>query len=99
MTVKRQSAGQEVAQTTSSAQTSSDKAKPAHEERLGRVKAVIWGNQTSEGVRYHTQFKRLFKRDGSGKWETSDSFGREDLPLLIEVARRSWLWAYAQGAG
>src|SRR6478736_5826021 len=66
-----------------------DKAKPLHEERLGRVKAVVWANQTANGVRYNVQFKRIFKREGSSSWEQSDSFGRDDLPLVMEVARRA----------
>jgi hypothetical protein len=43
--------------------------------------------------------RRIFKREGSSNWEQSDSFGRDDLPLVMEVAKRAWLWVYAEGQG
>src|SRR5690242_9929855 len=75
----------------------SEKAKPVHEERIGRVKAVIWANRTQNGLRHNVTLKRIFKRDESSAWEQSDSFGRDDLPLVMEVTRRAWLWVYDQG--
>ena len=91
--------GEGIAQGTISGGSHPDKAKPVHEERIGRVKAVVWANQTANGVRHNVMFKQLFKRDGSNSWEQSDSFGRDDLPLVMEVARRAWLWVYAEGQG
>ena len=85
--------------TTVSGGNPTDKAKPVHEERIGRVKAVVWANQTPNGIRHNVTFKRIFKREGSSNWEQSDSFGREDLPLLMEVAKRAWLWTFAEGQG
>jgi hypothetical protein len=61
------------------------------------VKAVIWANQTDSGVRHNVTLRRIFKRDQSSGWETSDNFGRDDLPLVIEVTRAAWLWVYAHG--
>ena len=78
---------------------STDRAKPVHEERIGRVKAVVWANQTPNGIRHNVNFKRIFKREGSSNWEQSDSFGRDDLPLVMEVAQRAWLWVYANSQG
>lgn len=86
-------------QGTSSGENASQKAKPAHEERLGKVKAVVWANETANGVRHNVTFKKIFKRDDSKNWEQSESFGRDDLPLLMEVSRRAWLWIYAKGQG
>lgn len=93
------SEGEGVAQATASDAASTDRAKPLREERIGRVKAVVWGNQTPNGLRHNVTFKRIFKREGSSTWEQSDSFGRDDLPLLMEVAKRAWLWVYANGQG
>lgn len=70
--------------------------KPAHEVRLGRVKAVVWANATDGGVRHNVTVRRLFKRDGSSTWEQSDSFGRDDLPIVAEVVRQAWLFIYSQ---
>jgi hypothetical protein len=82
-----------------STQESGEKAsgnKPAHEVRLGRVKAVVWANVTDGGVRHNVTVRRLFKREGSVSWEQSDSFGRDDLPIVAEVVRQAWLFIYSQ---
>lgn len=74
--------------------------KPAHELRIGRIKAVIWLNVTENGPRYNTCFTRLY-RDGD-TWKDSNSFGRDDLPLLRKVADRAHDWIFEQsthGAG
>lgn len=70
----------------------SDK-KPAHEIRLGRVKATIWGNEMEGGgFRHNVQIRRIYK-DGE-EWKTSDSFGRDELLLVAEAAKQAALWIY-----
>ena len=55
------------------------KDKPAHEVRVGRIKAVMWGNEIEGGgSRHNVQIRRLYK-DGDD-WKDSDIFGRDDLP-------------------
>lgn len=70
--------------------------KPVHELRLGRIKAAIWENETSNGVRHNVTLQRIY-RDGE-QWKTSDSFGREDLPLVMKVAdlAHTWIYQHAQ---
>src|SRR5262245_54805786 len=63
------------------------KEKPVHEVRVGKVKAVVWLNHTESGPRHNVTLRRLFKRDDKSQWEQSDSFGRDDLPLVMEVSR------------
>ncbi len=58
--------------------------KPIHEIRMGRIKAAIWQNETDNGIRYNVTFSRLFK-DGES-WKQTESFGRDDLPVLVKVA-------------
>ena len=70
------------------------KTKPTHEIRLVSIKAAVWQNETEAGVRYNTTFSRLYK--SGEKWESSDSFGRDDLPLLRKVADRVHDWIFAQ---
>jgi hypothetical protein len=79
------------------AQAPAGKQKPAHEVRVGRVKAVIWKNETEQGTRHNVTLRRIFKRDDSAQWEQSDSFGRDDLPLVMEVTRQAWLWIFEHG--
>ena len=58
-----------------------ERRRPAHEVRLGRVKAAIWGNDSEHGVRYSVSVARVYE-DGQGRWQTSESFGRDDLLTL-----------------
>jgi hypothetical protein len=68
--------------------------RPVHEIRLGHVKAVIWANQTDSGVRHNVSVQRLY-RDGD-TWATTDSFGRDDLPLLAKVADLAHTWIFIE---
>jgi len=68
--------------------------RPIHEIRLGHVKAVIWANQTDTGVRHNVSVQRLY-RDGD-TWATSDTFGRDDLPLLSKVADLAHTWIFVE---
>ena len=63
---------------------------PAHEVRLGAIKAAIWQNETEAGVRFNVTFERLYK-DGE-QWRSTDSFGRDDLLLLGKVADLAHSW-------
>lgn len=72
-----------------------DKQKPIHEVRLGHIKAAVWKNETEAGVRYNVTFSRLYK-DGDS-WNSTDSFGRDDLLLLGKVADNAHSWIFAQG--
>lgn len=72
-----------------------DKEKPVHEVRLGRIKATIWANEVEGGVRHNVQLRRLYK-DGDN-WAQSDSFGRDDLPLVGKVADMAHTWIFERG--
>ena len=70
------------------------KQKPIHEVRLGHIKAAVWKNETEAGVRYNVTFSRIYK-DGD-TWNSTDSFGRDDLLLLSKVADQTHSWIFAQ---
>ena len=65
---------------------------PVAQETFGRVKCVIWGNDTqSSGTMYSVQFSRLYKPENNPNWQESNSFNEgNDLLALAEAAR----WAY-----
>jgi hypothetical protein len=44
----------------------------------------IWLNQTDSGPRYNVSFSRIYKTEKG--WESSSSFGRDELPLVSKVA-------------
>ncbi len=74
------------------------KERPHKEIRVGKVKATIWRNeypgQNGSRVRFNVQFSRLYKENGEARWKTTDSFGRDDLPVVAEVANRAWRHIY-----
>lgn len=69
--------------------------KPVHEIRLGKVKAAIWKNETDSGTRYSVTISRLYKPEG-GEWESTNSFGRDELPLVSKIADMVHTWIYQQ---
>lgn len=69
--------------------------KPVHEVRLGSIKAAIWANDTQNGTRHNVTFARLYK-DGD-TWKSSESFGRDDLPLVGKVADMAHSWIFEHG--
>ncbi|WP_417377290.1 hypothetical protein [Gimesia maris] len=77
-------------------QTAKSPAKrPVHEVRMGRIKAIIWENETREGIRHNVSLTRIYK-DGE-TWKDSSSFGRDDLPLVAKVADLAHTWVYDNG--
>ena len=75
-------------------QMKNNKQQPTKEIRLGSIKAAVWKNDTEAGVRYNVTFSRLYK-DGD-TWNSTDSFGRDDLLLLCKVADNTHSWIFAQ---
>jgi hypothetical protein len=63
--------------------------KPIQEVRIGNIKAAIWQNQTDNGLRFNVTFQRIY-RDDQGKWQSTDSFSRDDLLVLARVAERTF---------
>lgn len=72
-----------------------EKTRPVHEVRLGRIKAAIWENETQNGTRHNVTVSRLYK-DGE-EWKDSTSFGRDDLPLVAKVVDQAHSWIFSQG--
>lgn len=75
--------------------STNEKTKPVHEIRLGAIKAAIWANDTQAGIRHNVTFTRLYK-DGE-EWRSSDSFGRDDLPVVAKVADMAHTWIHQEG--
>ena len=70
-----------------------EKKKPAHEVRLGRIRAAVWANQTEDSdTWFNVTISRLYKDDG--EWRDADSFRRDDLPIVMKVLDMvyDWIW-------
>lgn len=68
-----------------------ERPRPVHEVRLGRVKAAVWANEGEHGVRYSVTVCRVYKDDHQ-KWQTTESFGRDDLLVLAKVVDMAHTW-------
>jgi hypothetical protein len=64
---------------------------------LGRIKAAIWENDTQNGARHNVTVTRIYK-DGD-QWKDSNSFGRDDLPLVGKVVDLAHTWIFEHGNG
>lgn len=62
-----------------------EKPKPIHTIRLGSIQAAIWSNPGQHGPFYNVTIDRRF-RDASEQWQSSSSFGRDDLLIVAKLA-------------
>jgi hypothetical protein len=72
------------------------KERPAHEVRIGAVKAAVWKNETTTGVRYNVTLSRIYKDKEDDQWKSTESFGRDDLLVLAKVADAAHTWIFQQ---
>ena len=70
-----------------------EKKKPAHEVKLGRIRAAIWPNQTEDSdTWFNVTISRLYKDEG--QWRDAASFRRDDLPIVAKALDMAydWIW-------
>src|SRR5262245_55922861 len=73
-----------------------ERQRPAHECRIGRIRATIWQNHhETQGTWYSITLTRSYK-DGEGQWKSASSFGRDDLLVVGEVTRMAFHWIHRQ---
>ena len=72
------------------------KNQPVHEEKLGRMKAVVWENQGQNGSIFNVTFSRLYKAED--EWKESQSFGRDDCLVVARLAEIVAGWIYRHQA-
>jgi hypothetical protein len=70
--------------------------KPVNEIRIGRIKACIWANEAGakKTPRFGVTVRRLYKGDDG--WKSTDSFDRDDLPVVAKVLDRAHSWIFEQ---
>jgi hypothetical protein len=74
------------AQPTSQPKNAATGAKlPVKTFRLGRIKAAVWENETDQTRFYNVTFARTYIDDAK-QYHDTDSFGRDDLPLVAKLA-------------
>lgn len=58
---------------------------PVKTLRLGRIKAAVWENEADQKKFYNVTFARTYMDDARNFHDT-ESFGRDDLPLVAKLA-------------
>lgn len=76
-----------------------DRPPPVASFRYGRVKSLVWANQTDRGIYYAVNLVRIYKIEGTDEWSQSSSLGRDDLLPAAEAARAAWHWIHSQMQG
>jgi hypothetical protein len=71
---------------------------PAQTFRLGRIKAVVWENEADQKKFYNVTFARTYTGEDKQPHDT-DSFGRDDLPLVAKLADRAHTFIFERLAG
>ena len=67
---------------------SSGKQVPVQTFRLGRIKAAVWENEADKKKFFNVTFARTYM-DESRNFHDTDSYGRDDLPLIAKLADRA----------
>jgi hypothetical protein len=73
------------AQSASTSKPTTSVKLPVKTLRLGRIKAAVWENETNQKKFYNVTFARTYMDEGRNFHDT-DSFGRDDLPLVAKLA-------------
>ena len=71
--------------------------KPIHEIRLGKIRAAIWANRNGKNQTWYSVTICLAYFDGQS-WQDSQSFARDDLPLLAKISDMAYAWIWNQQA-
>ena len=86
------------AQTASPTKNASAGAKlPVQTFRLGRIKAAVWENEADQKKFYNVTFARTYVDDAKNYHDT-DSFGRDDLPLVAKLADHAHTFIFGRVA-
>jgi hypothetical protein len=71
-----------------------NKKQPAHEIRIGTVKAAIWEQTSRDNSWHNVTFSRSYK-DGE-EWKSTESFNRDDLLVVAKLADSAHTWILEQ---
>ncbi len=74
--------------------------KPAHEIRIGNIRAAIWANgKEPDQTWFNVTVTRSYKDDDG--WKDSTTFRRDDLPVAAMAMQMcfTWIWERQAASG
>lgn len=83
------------AQTAPQTKNTSAAKLPVQTFRLGRIKAAVWENETDQKKFYNVTFARTYV-DEQKNYHDTDSFGRDDLPLVAKLADQAHTFIFGR---
>lgn len=86
------------AQSAAQSKNAGAKPHPVQTFRLGRIKAAVWENEADQRKFYNVTFARTYTGDDQQPHDT-DSFGRDDLPLVAKLADQAHTFIFERLAG
>lgn len=70
---------------------------PVKSFRFGRISAAVWENSSEKGPFLSVTFERSYLDDAQ-KYHSSDSFNRDDLPLVAKLADQAHTFIFERMA-
>jgi hypothetical protein len=69
--------------------------------RAGALSVSVWKREQEkkgEAVRvfYSATASRAYTEDDGATWKYSDSFGRDELPVIADLMRAAFMWIVSQ---
>lgn len=74
------------------------KNKPAKVFRCGALSVSVWKRENNGDIYFNATPQRAFTRDDGKTWEYSDSFNRDDLPIVAALLNQAFSFIVAQTA-
>ena len=75
-----------------------NKIKPAKQFRCGAVSVSIFKREHNGETYYNATPSRAYTKDEGKTWNYSDSFSRDELPVVASLLHQSFSWIVAQTA-
>lgn len=88
------------AQQPQGGQPQGGRAPPAHEIRVGRLRAAIWTNESKEHGRWFSlTLSRTYVDAKTGAFRSANSLGRDDLLPAALILQEAFKWIASQNGG
>ena len=68
---------------------------PVKTFRLGRIKAAVWENEADQKKFFNVTFARTYM-DEARSFSDTDSYGRDDLPLVAKLADQAHTFIFVR---
>ncbi len=74
------------------------KNRPAKQFRCGAVSVSVFKREHNGEIFYNATPSRAYTKDDGKTWQYSDSFNRDELPLVASLLNQAFSWIVAQSA-